>query len=106
VKPRVISAFGWINIAVLHANDEWGSIYARGMRDNSPPAGVNVVTSVSYTHNDATTYGLACASLEASGANIIVAGVWDQDFTGLLTACRSGNWRCRMMCKCRLELGS
>jgi ABC-type branched-subunit amino acid transport system substrate-binding protein len=89
VLPRVISAYGWASVAVLHDNDVYANNYARGMRDNSPPAGVNMLASVSYSSNDASTYSPACASLAASGVNIIVIVAWDQDVTGLLAACRA-----------------
>jgi ABC-type branched-subunit amino acid transport system substrate-binding protein len=89
VLPRVISAYGWTNIAVLHVNDDYANNYARGMRDNSPPSGVNVMLSISYTTNDATTYGPACTSLEASSVNIIVIVAWDHDMSQILTECRT-----------------
>jgi hypothetical protein len=73
----VISAYGWKNIAIVHVNDDYANNYARGMRDNSPPLNVSVVTTISYTQNDPTTYGPACASLAASGVNIIVSVMWD-----------------------------
>ena len=89
VLPRVISAYGWTNIAIIHVNDDYANNYARGMRDNSPLAGVTVIASISYTTNDATTYAPACASLEASRANIILIVAWDQDLGQILQACRT-----------------
>jgi ABC-type branched-subunit amino acid transport system substrate-binding protein len=89
VLPRAISHYNWVNIAVIHVNDDYANNYARGMRDNSPPAGVTVLTSISYTTNDPTTYGPACASLEASGANIILIVAWDQDMALILQQCRT-----------------
>jgi ABC-type branched-subunit amino acid transport system substrate-binding protein len=89
VLPRVISSYNWTNIAVLHVNDVYANGYARGMRDNSPAANVNVVASMSYTTNDATTFGPGCASLAATGANIILIIAWDQDMIPILNECRS-----------------
>jgi ABC-type branched-subunit amino acid transport system substrate-binding protein len=89
VLPRVINAYNWKNIAVLHVNDDYANNYARGMRDNSPSAGVNVVTTVSYTTNDETTYGPACTSLEAVGVNIILAIAWDMDMIDIFKECRT-----------------
>jgi ABC-type branched-subunit amino acid transport system substrate-binding protein len=89
VLPRVISYYNWTHIAVLNVNDVYGNNYARGMRENSPGAGVNVATSVTYTTNDATTYGPACAGLAASGANIFLIIAWDQDLTRILEECRT-----------------
>jgi ABC-type branched-subunit amino acid transport system substrate-binding protein len=89
VLPTVISAFNWSNIAVIHVNDDYANNYARGMRDNSPAAGVRVVTTISYTINDASTFDPACSSLEASAVNIIVLVADDHDVMKLLTACRT-----------------
>jgi ABC-type branched-subunit amino acid transport system substrate-binding protein len=76
-------------MAVLHVNDDYGNYYARGMRDNTLAAGVVVVTSISFTNGDATTYAPACASLAAAGVNIVVIVAWDQELAQVLTACRS-----------------
>ena len=74
-------------------NDDYANSYARGMRDNSPPNGVQVVATASYTTNDATTYGPACDSLKASGVNVVVVVAWDQDLVQILKTCKSkGLW--------------
>ena len=70
--PQLIASFGWTNIGVIHVNDDYANAYARGMRDNSPSAGGTVAASASFTGGDASTYEPACASLKASGVNIIV----------------------------------
>jgi ABC-type branched-subunit amino acid transport system substrate-binding protein len=89
VLPRMISTYGWTNIAVLHSNDDYANNNARGMQANSAAAGVNVVTTSSYEPNDASTYSAACAAIAASGVNIIEVAAWDPDLAQLLTACRS-----------------
>jgi ABC-type branched-subunit amino acid transport system substrate-binding protein len=58
---RVISAYGWENIAILHGNDEYANSFALGMQTNTAAAGVSVVTAISYEINDRSTYGPACA---------------------------------------------
>eukprot|EP00966_Prymnesium_polylepis_P059395 1376511-Prymnesium_polylepis.1 len=45
VLPKLIASYGWSNIGVMHANDDYANNYARGMRDNSPAFGVTVVAT-------------------------------------------------------------
>jgi ABC-type branched-subunit amino acid transport system substrate-binding protein len=86
---RVISAYGWENIAILHGNDEYANSFALGMQTNTAAAGVSVVTAISYEINDRSTYGPACASLEASGVNIIGVAAYGPALAQILNACRA-----------------
>ena len=91
--PRLIVAYGWQNIGVLHVNDDYANAYARGMRDNSREAGVTVVASVDFTNNAPSTYTPACRSLKASGVNVVVMVAHSSDVPGLMQACKEeGMW--------------
>ena len=78
---------------MLHVNDDYANNYARGLRDNSPEHDVRVVATASYTTNVEASYEPACASLKASGVNVVVVAAWSHDLAQILKVCKArGLW--------------